>query len=308
MANKRSYAIIGAGGVGCYLAWCLIRAGCDVHLLAHSDYAHIKTQGLRVDSYKWSFHVPTVQVYDTVAKMPPCDTICICLKTTENNLLATLLPPLIKPGSNIISMQNGIGTEEEIAVLFPKTDIRGGIWVIWSHKIGPGHISHTEVGRISFAPHTVRKSSIDTVYADFVAAGIETAKDDNLAFLRRKKLVRNIPFNWLSVILNATTDVLVNNQKLKEYIRAVMQEVVWLATADGCPLPQDIPEKTIELTETMWAYKPSMYLDYEQKRPVEVDALYTKPLARGKKNKYDTPLIQALAAQLAFLDQKNRKK
>ncbi len=44
------YSIIGTGAVGGYYGGTLAHAGFDVHFLVHSDFTHIKNNGLRVDS------------------------------------------------------------------------------------------------------------------------------------------------------------------------------------------------------------------------------------------------------------------
>ncbi len=44
------YAIIGTGALGGFYGGMLARSGKEVHFLFHSDYDHVKREGLKVDS------------------------------------------------------------------------------------------------------------------------------------------------------------------------------------------------------------------------------------------------------------------
>ena len=57
MTNQRalSYAIIGAGALGGFYGSRLQRAGCEVHFLLHSDFEHVRQNGLVVESKDGDF-------------------------------------------------------------------------------------------------------------------------------------------------------------------------------------------------------------------------------------------------------------
>ena len=123
----RSYAVIGTGALGGFYGAKLQHAGSDVHFLVNSDYDRVKNSGLVIRSKDGDFTLPSVNAYDRVSQMPTCDVVLICLKTTHNYLLPKILPDLVKPSSVVVVMQNGLGTEAEIAQVLPQHEILGGL-------------------------------------------------------------------------------------------------------------------------------------------------------------------------------------
>lgn len=132
------YGIIGTGAVGGYYGGRLALAGNEVHFLLHSDYDIVARNGLRVDSCDGSFTLPHVNAWRSAEDMPQCDVVLVCLKTTSNHLLATLLPPLLHKHTLVVLIQNGIGPEPDLQAMFPDLAIAAGLAFICSAKVGPG--------------------------------------------------------------------------------------------------------------------------------------------------------------------------
>ena len=89
------YGIIGTGAIGGFYGGKLAKAGQGVHFLLHKDYEYVKQNGLQVDSCDGSFHLDGVNAYNDTTAMPPCDVVLVCLKSINNGMLKTLLPPLL---------------------------------------------------------------------------------------------------------------------------------------------------------------------------------------------------------------------
>jgi 2-dehydropantoate 2-reductase len=123
---------------------------------------------------------------------------------------------------------------------------------------------------------------------------------------RWQKLVWNVPYNGLSVVLNAGTTALMGNPDSRALIQALMQEVVEGAVACGHTLPEGFAGKLLASTDRMPDYLPSMYHDYVQRRPLELEAIYAAPLAAAEAAGCDLPRIRALYQALRFIDARNR--
>ena len=91
------YGIIGTGAIGGYYGARLAQSGQDTHFLLHKDYDYVMENGLQVDSCDGSFHLTDVNAYLYTEDMPPCDVVLVCLKSVNNHLLPSLLPPLLGP-------------------------------------------------------------------------------------------------------------------------------------------------------------------------------------------------------------------
>lgn len=311
---KKSYAIIGSGAVGAlYGAW-LCRAGFDVHFLARSDYDHIRMHGLIVDSIKGDFVLPHVNVYADASSMPRCDVVAITLKTTENHVLPSVLPHVVKENGIVLVMQNGFGFEEKAAVIVGPNHILGVLCFVCSNKAGPGHVRHLDFGHVSIGQYTANGSpsgitgDMKSVATDFEKAGVEVELANDLDLARWKKLVWNIPYNGLSVVLNARTDSLMKNPHSRDLVRRLMQEVCAAAAACGKTIEDAFVEKMLSYTDSMTPYETSMKIDFDNKRPMEVESIFGAPLYAAKKAGgagADLPLLSMLYDELKYLDEKN---
>ena len=140
-------AVVGCGAVGSYYGARLARGGDEAHFLLRSDYDSVKRQGVLVRSPEGDF-----QVWPQCARRPeeigPADLVLIGLKTTANDAFARLLPPLVGPGTVLLTLQNGLGNEEDLARLFPAAHIMAGLCFVGLNRIAPGVIQHIAYGQI----------------------------------------------------------------------------------------------------------------------------------------------------------------
>ena len=226
--STRSYAIIGTGALGGYYGGRLAHAGLDTHFLLRSDYEHVRAHGLRIDSVQGNFLLPSVQAYRDPADLPACDVAVVCLKSTQNDVLAELLPKVVKPDGVVLVLENGLHPERDAAAVVGADRVLGGLCFLCSNKIGPGHIDHQDFGHIDMG-RLGETPGLEAIVADFNDAGIQTRAVEDLTLSRWRKLVWNVPYNGLSVVLNATTDQLIDNPASLSLVEQLMQEVVTAA-------------------------------------------------------------------------------
>ncbi len=306
----KSYAILGTGALGGFYGGLLAKAGCDVHFLMRSDAEHVRQHGLRVDSVNGDFLLPNAKAYASVAEMPACDYVIIALKSTQNASLSSLLPPLLHSNSYAIVLQNGLHVEAKSEEIAGKGRVLGGCCFLCSNKVGPGHIRHLDYGNILLGSYQgqdgnspiVPASVINEIVNDFLKATIPIEATDNLQRSRWKKLMWNIPFNGLSVILNASTDVIMNHPASRQLAEEIMRDVRQAALACGETIPEEHIAHLIEHTEHMVPYDSSMRLDFLAGRPMEIEAIFSNPIRASHAAGYAAPFIEVLQKQLLFLD------
>jgi len=300
--DKLRYGVIGTGGIGGFYGGMLANSGQDVHFLFHNDFDFVKEHGLRVDSIFGDFHLENVQAYQSTMDMPICDVVLVGLKTTSNHLLKTLLPPLIGQNTTVILIQNGLGNEERLAADFPNLSIAGGLGFICSGKFGPGHIVHSEHGKITVGSFQGDNSVLlDQVCADFEAARVPSEHSDDLLTARWKKLVWNVPYNGLTVVLNTLTSELMANPATYELCKELMLEVIGAAKSCGVTIGESFAQVMLDYTLGMKPYAPSMKLDFDFKRMLEIDTIYSAPLDAAQKAGFDMPKVRMLEQQLRFI-------
>ncbi len=298
------YGIIGTGAIGGFYGGKLAHSGNEVHFLFRSDYQHVHENGLKVDSVKGNFYLPEISCYSSVNDMPKCDVILVGLKTTNNNLLPELLRPIVHKNSLVILIQNGLEIEKELAREMPDIHIAGGLAFICSHKTGPGHIRHLDFGRIEMGLYTSGGVELlQQCCSDFKKAGVPAVFADNLGLARWKKLIWNIPFNGLTVILDTTTDRMMKLQATKDLAYQIMLEVIDAACHCGHVIDKSVAGQMIKMTESMTPYAPSMKLDFDNNRPMEIETIYTKPILSAQKSGFKMEKVAVLEQQLLFMAQ-----
>ena len=272
------YGVIGMGAIGGFYGAKLAHAGKEVHFLSHSDYQYVKERGLQVDSCDGSFHLPQINAYGAASDMPKCDVVLIGLKTVNNHLLPELLPPLLKEDTLVVLIQNGIGVEEDVQKMFPEVQLAAGLAFICSAKTEPGRVNH--------------QCYVDANEVEYLEA-------------RWKKAVWNMPFNGMTVALNTQTDILLQHPSTLQLIKDQMMEVIEAAQACGVKnIDESFAEKMIYNTVHMTPYSPSMKLDFDFKRPMEINYLYTRPIEKAREAGYQMRKLEMLEQELRFLESK----
>ena len=295
------YAVIGTGAIGGYYGGKLAKAGKDVHFLFHSDYEFVKENGLKIDSIDGDFTLNPISAYKNTSDMPVCDVVLVGLKSTNNGLLKKLLPPVLGEKTIVILIQNGLGLEAELQKDFPDLNIAGGLAFICSQKVGKGLIYHLDYGKLNLGSYSCSNPDLlEKVRADFVQAGVD-ASILELHTARWKKLVWNIPYNGLSVILNTETNTMMAQPASRKLIHDLMLEVIHAANCCGCNINDSYADEMLNMTDNMKPYSPSMKLDYNAKRPLEIEAIYSNPILEAAKNGYSMHQVSVLEKQLLFI-------
>jgi 2-dehydropantoate 2-reductase len=306
--TARRFAILGTGGIGGFYGARLAASGLDVTFVGRSDVEVLRRDGLHVTSPLGDIDLPTVRATDEPSAVGPVDVVVVTLKTTANDRLAELVGPLVGPGTVVVSMQNGFGVDEQLAAAAPGATVLGALCFICSTRVAPGRIEHLDYGRVTLgelgvggAPAGITSAMRDLI-AELEAAGIEVAPRDDLIAARWQKLMWNVPFNGLSVVLDAGTDELVGDPGVRALAIAMMDEIAAAAEAHGHPVGDGFGDRMVRNTETMVPYAPSMKLDFDAGRPMELAAIYDAPLAVAASLGVEMPHVETVAAQLHLLD------
>jgi 2-dehydropantoate 2-reductase len=303
-------AVVGTGAVGGYYGARLQQSGVEVHFLLHRDYRQVAADGLYVQSPEGSFRLPQVNAYADARAMPPCELVIVALKTTANHLLPELLPPVLAPGGTVLMLQNGWGGEALAAKATGSGQILGGLCFICATRVAPGKILHLDYGRISLGAWNRDGAAVGTTeqmcrVADlFRRAGIDVFLEDDLALARWKKLVWNMPFNGMSVLHNARTDELLAHPQTRARCLAIMQEVRQAADACSRPIFEAFIRKMVADTERMKPYAPSMKVDFDHGRSMELEAIYAAPIREARSRGVEMPESGRLLSELRALERK----
>jgi 2-dehydropantoate 2-reductase len=209
--------------------------------------------------------------------------------------LESLIRPLLHEGTAILTLQNGLGSEEELAGLFGQERILGGLAFVCINRVAPGQIHHSDYGLIKLGefgrPPSPRAGQIVEM---FKAASVPCELLSDLALGRWEKLIWNVPFNGLGGAMDWSTDVLMNSEHGRALVRAIMEEVVATARAAGVGLSPALVEDNLRRTGTMGPYRSSMQVDRQMHRSMEIEAIIGNPLRVARSRGAATPKIEML--------------
>jgi 2-dehydropantoate 2-reductase len=321
-------AVVGPGALGSYYGAKLCRAGQEVHFLLRSDYEAVKRNGVSIHSPEGDFNVRP-KCARTPEEIGQSNLVLIALKTTANDQFPKLLPPLVGPGTAVLTLQNGLGNEEALVKLFTVGQVMGGLCFVCLNRTAPGVIQHMAHGVVVLGefqrwpePRTHDLASM------FRNAGVNCKVAENLIRAHWEKLVWNIPFNGLGVagaaghdvLMNPelkvgdrksfgpvlTTDKLLTEMRWENLVRDLMLEVIAAAGALGHKIPVSLAENQIERTRAMGAYKASTLVDFEQGRALELESLFLEPLRQAKNAGANVPRLEGLCRVLQQIDSRTK--
>lgn len=299
------YGVLGTGAVGALYGSRLWQAGHPVRFCMRSDLEAGLAQGLRVQSPAWGdVTVPHDQLCGSAAELGPLDGLLVALKTTSNGDLPALLAAMETPPRWIVMLQNGLGSEEQAAKAEPRAELLAGVCDVACSRLAPATVRHFGHGLVHLAPLSRTPAgdrACAAVAADLAAAGVPIDRSESLATIRWRKLVWNIAFSGLCVVSGQHTLEVMADPELRRRLELVMREVIQAANADGAPLTSEVIDDFLARTAAMPSYAPSMQLDAEAGRAMELEAIYRIPLERAQRHGVAMPETTLLLQELEAL-------
>jgi len=253
-------------------------------------------RGIRVKTPTERIHLRKVQVYGSSAEIGPCDLVVLATKATANIALKSLLPPLLKADTIVLTLQNGLGVEEPVAEVAGPGRVLGAICYIGCMRTAPGVVECAFPGLMTIGkfgqPAGERTQAVASLWR---RAGVKCTAQDNLEAQRWHKLVWNVPFNGLAIIGGSiTTDVLLADEGLRTLARRLMEEVVEAAAKFGHEIPRSFVDLQFERTAKMGPYRPSSLIDFIEGRDVEIEEIWGEPVRRAKSVGVPVPRLEML--------------
>ena len=297
-------AVVGSGALGLYYGALLQRADNDVRFLMRRDLDAVTRGGLTVTSPNGDFRLDRVQGFARPEEMGEVDLVLVGLKTFDNGRLVELCRPLMRGGAAVLTLQNGLGNEELLAEAFGSERVLGGVAFLGANRGEPGTVHHLGKGHIRLGEHRGGLSARATELAAlFGAAGVRCEAVPDLARARWEKLVWNIPFNGLCALTGQTTDRFLAHAPSRKEVIALMHEVIAGANAQGLSEPIDrdrCVEEMMEQTVGLGAYRPSMMIDRQAGRTLELGTIYEVPLERAGARGVEMVRVRMLWALLSI--------
>ncbi|WP_414445649.1 2-dehydropantoate 2-reductase [Burkholderia sp. 22PA0106] len=116
-------AVFGAGTVGCYIGGRLAVAGGNVRFVGRADTGDmLRTHGLTLDDYfgrEAQVAPERIDFHTDARALADADVVFVTVKCTATPAAAAALDPVLRPGTLVISFQNGVRQADALRIALP---------------------------------------------------------------------------------------------------------------------------------------------------------------------------------------------
>jgi len=294
-------AIMGAGGIGGYYGARLAQNGEDVVFVARGAHLEAMRQnGLQIKDRQGDFAINPVQATDDPSTIDPVDVVVLCVKLYDVEESAKRIKPLLGPDSVVVTLQNGVEAPDLVAKIIGPGRTVGGAAYISSTIIEPGIVRHNnEVARIDIGePDGPVSDRVRNLADTFVKAGITTNAVDDMAALLWSKFVLLASNSGMAAMTRQSTGAFISDPIIEMVWRRALEEAAAVARARGVKLAPDVVETCVDWVKTNPPLKPSMFVDLERNRRLELDWLTGTIHRMGKEAGVPTPVHDTIYAAL----------
>jgi len=290
----KTFAVIGAGPVGCIVAAFLARGGYDVTLcdVIPALIEPAISPGILIEGAE-NLQQPVTRVctqIDELADHMP-DVIFITVKANVLPLISSAIEGFYREGMYVISWQNGIDTELEIAKVLGRKPVMRAVVNYGCGLIKPGHVKMP----FHHPPHYLQEMDPDSKPAAVAIAealstsGLLTRHTDSIISMVWRKGILNACMNPVCAVTGLTMAQAMGDPIVFQIVDALIKECVKVARANEVDLGWDFYPGAIEYMRKAGDHKPSMLMDVENKRRTEIDYMNGKFIEYGVQAGIETP-------------------
>ncbi len=297
------FCIVGTGGVGGFFGAKLAADGNEVIFVARGAHREaMEKHGLRVRTEEGDLHIAAPRFLDDPREAGLCDVILICVKLWDTETAADLVAPLVGRDTAAISLQNGVTAADRLAAKLGPGNVLGGVGGISAHIVEPGVIQQTGTfARLIFGERDGSKTwRQEALHAACVSAGFGAIVSDNIERDLWHKFGLLAPVAGACALHRATIGALRDDPAKRAQLETLVDETLAVGRAKGVDLGR---EQESELMARFDAFpaemKPSMLIDLEAGRRLELDWLNGEVLRLGRELAIATPENAALVEALA---------
>ena len=315
--------VVGAGAIGGMLGVKLALSGHEVTLvLRGANLQAVAQNGLRLIEENGNELVARpVLATSSIASAGVQDLVILGMKAHQVAAVAADLPQLMRDGTRVVTMQNGIpwwyfhklpgaysglpvravDPDGVIARHIPIDSVIGSVVYPASEVIRPGVIKVIEGNRFTLGEiDGTDTPSIRAISDAFKAAGFKSPVSADIRSEIWLKVWGNLSFNPISALTHATLEDICQYLPTRELAAAMMTEAQAIGEKLGVQFKVSL-EKRIAGAQAVGQHKTSMLQDVEQGRALELQALVASVIELGQVTQTSTPTINAVYALASLL-------
>jgi 2-dehydropantoate 2-reductase len=229
--------------------------------------------------------------------------VIFAVKLRDTQSAGQQIKPILKEGSAVISLQNGVQKDAMLAPIVGRDRLMGGAAYIGVSIARPGVIRKTgTMERLAFGEFDNKRSArAEAFLAACQAGNIKADIPADITLELWQKFVFLVAMSSITSTMRTTIGPVRVNPHARQFFLDVMKEVVAVGRAQGVALAEDFAEQRLAGIDAMTPdMRASMSLDLEMGRPLELPWLAGAVVDLGAKSGVPTPCCRAVRDILAI--------
>ncbi len=302
--------IMGTGAIGGCYGGLLARSGEDVVFTARGDNLQaIRESGLRVKSATFGEFTVHPDVVDRLDGEWTADLILFCVKGYHNEQAISDMAPAVDDSTTILTLQNGIGSGEQLARSFSSSNVLLGAAYIDAERVVPGVFEQRgSPPRIVLGEENGELSArAQTITDALMRASIEVELSRSILTALWSKLIYICALSGMTCITRASFSEVLDTPETYAMTQQVMTEALKVGQASGVALDDGLVDSVMRgFLEEKDGLISSMHTDLMAGNPLEVSLINGAVVRIGKDMGVSTPANSFISACLSIADSKAR--
>ncbi len=296
-------AIMGSGGVGGYFGARLAATGNDVTFIARGAHLDaMRSRGLRVQSPLGDVRIDPADATDDPTEVGPANIVLFATKLYDTEIAGEMCKPLIGADTALISLLNGVDSEQQLSRILGAQHVVGGVARISAEIAAPGVIQHhTNFAVIEFGELDGQKSErLQTFLAAATAAKIDAQLCDDITIAIWQKFLLLASFSGVTALTRLPAGPIRDNPETWNLMQEAAHEAGAVARARGVKLAENAVDEVVKVMGKLPdAMKASMLMDLERGKRLELEWLSGAVCRLGRETGVDTPVHRVVMAALS---------
>ncbi|KZF20880.1 hypothetical protein L228DRAFT_278953 [Xylona heveae TC161] len=318
---------VGGNSVSAFLSWRLQATNaCDVTLVWKSGFDAVAQYGITFKSklfgnerFKPHQVVRSPEEASTTQK-GPFDYVLLCVKALPDVYdLSAVIEPVVTPQHTciLVNTTHSLGVEAHLEQRFPTNVVLSLVSGAEITQLGASEFEHQGSTDVWVGPANKNPSipaSIQSDMAEALAMTLSSGQVDckvseNIRQQQYERMIGPISFHPASVLFETPNHAdLLGKVGVRPLVSDVIDEVLQIATAQGCSFPEDFKEKTMETMIQPIDARSIMYQDFTARRPMEVETYLGSPIKLAQELGVHVPRIETLYALLHHINTVNQSR
>jgi 2-dehydropantoate 2-reductase len=284
--------VFGAGSLGSLVGGLLTRRH-DVTLVGRQPHIQaIEESGLVIAGVVEAVVVP--HAVEGVRDLQQADMVVITVKSYDTSAALEAVRPLVKEGTLVVSLQNGLNNAELFTMAYPGKAVIG-VTSLGATKSGSGRVFYAGEGDTYFGVLKGDKTVAEKVAEVFNSIGLDSYTTEDIIAELWAKAIINAAINPLAAIVRCKNGRILKDESLLKVAEMACREGESAAKASGVDLGvEDMFDRVKLVLRRTSENKSSMLQDVERRKRTEIDEISGEIVRRAEALGVDTPVNRTL--------------